>query len=271
MLGPKYYNLYSRIEKNLIEINDYEEILKSSIHNKETEHTTNSEETISRKIGAIESLIEENKQLVMLLKSKVNEKNKKLIKYNQLIDDLNKRVEKYKIKIKENTLLNDSITGELINLLNDKIALNITLEEKESLIKLQKVLIDEQTEELIRNEELIKSAFYIVNSTKNLKNAKIICNEGGVLGIGSRKKLNNNIDNNTLIKIDKKENTLIPIFSKNAELITSHDNQSYNWIIVDDKIQWLKINDPELFWKKSNHLIISTQKSTPLEIANKNK
>ncbi len=252
------FDSFAKIEQNLVEITAREGKLQMDLSGESVEGMSSPEERINREIGYIESLMNENQHLIASLQTKIGNQDKQLIKYNHRINGLDKKIEQYKTQAYELKQLNDSLSENLIEVKHENIVLTFNNEEKEHQIDEQTELISKQNEDLIKKEELIHTVFYTVSSYRDLEDAGVVKKEGGLLGFGTTKILKDDFDRSKFIKIDNRRNTLIAVFSKKATLVTKHDSSSYEWIVEDEQIKWIKISDPELFWETTKYLVIAT-------------
>jgi hypothetical protein len=93
-----------------------------------------------------------------------------------------------------------------------------------------------------------------VGTSKELKDNKVITKEGGVIGIGSTKKINTSDLNLSYFKeIDITQQSEIPINGKKAKLATSHPAGSYRF---EGEVEKLVIVDPAQFWSVSKYLVV---------------
>lgn len=253
------FDSFVEIEQNLAEITAHEGNLQLDLSGKYAEEILSPEERINREIGHIESLMNENQHLIASLQTKVGNQDKQLIKYNYRINGLNKKIEQYKTQAYELNQLNNSLSEDLIEVKHENIVLTFNNEQKENQIDEQTEVINKQTEDINKKEELIHTVFYTVSSYRDLEDAEVVQKEGGLLGFGTTRILKDDFDRSKFIKIDKRRNTLIPVFSKKAKLITKHNSSSYEWVVEDQQIKWIKISDPELFWESTKYMVIATR------------
>ena len=95
--------------------------------------------------------------------------------------------------------------------------------------------MDDQSDRIAEQEELIhkqdhelNTVYFASGSFKELKENGIMEKEGGFLGMGARKQLADKLESKAFITMDKREHSVIPIFSKNAELVTPHPQETYS-------------------------------------------
>jgi septal ring factor EnvC (AmiA/AmiB activator) len=181
---------------------------------------------------------------------KLKELNDKLKKSNTKNINLEKNIE----------LLNNRLNqkySELMELNQKLLALKAQVSELEIAIvdlssenKAQADYIDNKITEL-------HTAYYIVGTSKDLVESKLIDKSGGLLGIGKTAKLSNDLDPNMFVKIDYLQTTAIAINSKHVKIITSHPTDSYSFDKTGNMINNLMISDPEKFWSASKYLVIT--------------
>jgi hypothetical protein len=67
------------------------------------------------------------------------------------------------------------------------------------------------------------------------------------------------IDNNNLLKADRRTMLEVETLSSKPTLITLHNTNSYEWDMSDSKNAKLIIKDIDEFWKNSKYLIIQVK------------
>jgi len=70
--------------------------------------------------------------------------------------------------------------------------------------------------------------------------------------------LKSDFNKTSFTEIDRRNFKTIPVFSKKAELATSHPADSYVWVEGENGVDWLEIVKPEAFWQTSKYLVILT-------------
>ncbi|MBX2971977.1 MAG: hypothetical protein KF797_02640 [Flavobacteriales bacterium] len=111
----------------------------------------------------------------------------------------------------------------------------------------------EATIEQLGNE--MHTAYYAVGSAKELEEKGVVKRDGGVLGIGRSTQLNSAVAGNSLSTIDTRNTDRIPLAGKKVELVTDHPAGSYEIVKEKDKLAYLKIKDPDAFWRLSHYLV----------------
>ena len=115
----------------------------------------------------------------------------------------------------------------------------------------QGILIDQQKDKL-------NTAWYVIGTKKELKVKNIITKEGGFIGIGSVKKLNQDFEEDHFTKIDTRVKSVFPIDGKKVKLITPHPKHSYLIRKNEGEKNYssIEITLPEEFWKNSKYMVL---------------
>ena len=122
------------------------------------------------------------------------------------------------------------------------------------------VLADAYYEQVIYTDvlkEIINTAFYVSGTKKELKKIGVLDMEGGFIGIGRVKTLNDNASLEFMTPIDIDKTNIIELDGKKAELITPHPEDSYTFTYdKDNNISILEISNKLHFWQETNYLVI---------------
>lgn len=104
--------------------------------------------------------------------------------------------------------------------------------------------IDDQTEQ-------IYTAWYVFGTTRELRAQGIIAKSGNAV----RSLLKGDFNQEYFVKIDTREVTEIPLYSKRAKLLTTHPTDSYI-LEKQNGLYTLRITDRDAFWSVSRYLVI---------------
>ena len=117
--------------------------------------------------------------------------------------------------------------------------------------------IKQQDARISRQTHSLNQAYLASGTFKDLKGKGIVYREGGFLGLGRKEALLENFADTVFKKIDVTETKTIPVNSRNAKLISSHPESSYEMIHEGkNKIAYIEIKDPEQFWKISKYAVV---------------
>lgn len=197
-------------------------------------------EHIKRNISIINSLMEQNREKIEKLTAQL----KKSKKSNALLTKLTEGTkEKMKAQEEELALLKNQLTDKSFELAQ----LNIKLND----LQLANAMLQDKADKLDKNAG---TAYYTVGSYKELKKENVV--KGGMLG---KKTLKDDFKKEYFTEIDTRQTTSIPLFAKRAKLVTTHPKNSFALEKDKNKVTYLKITDPEEFWKMSRYLVVEVQ------------
>jgi len=113
-------------------------------------------------------------------------------------------------------------------------------------------IIKERTDKL-------NTAHFALGTFKKLKEEGILNREGGVLGLGANKAIQENFDSKYFTELDIRKTKTIPVNAKKAVLISEHPLNSYKLVKENDQIAYLEIENPEEFWRISKYAVIEVK------------
>lgn len=193
----------------------------------------NSEEEIMNELKVIDELMIANKQKIAELQKNMAGSDLQISELTEMINNLN--------------LMLDERDEEIAHLEDELMSTSRTLGTLIQMYRDQSQLVEYQ-------EDALNTAYYIVGTVKQLKEQGVLSKEGGVAGIGGKKKLSGDVDTDAFKKIDISKETEIILKAKDPNILSSHPTDSYDWAEDGDR---LIITDPELFWSISKYLVIS--------------
>ncbi len=110
---------------------------------------------------------------------------------------------------------------------------------------------DAQAQTVAIQDKALNTAWYVFGTKSELKDQKIL-KGGDVLK-------DNEFNKDYFTEIDIRKDTEIKLYSKRAELLTTHPEGSYG-LVKDDKGQiTLKITNPSQFWSISRYLVVQVR------------
>lgn len=199
------------------------------------EQSADMEQRIMGDLQSIDGLLAENRQLIDKLRKQAKGNAKALSELERTIEGLEATIAEKDTEIgtlKEQLASTNSSLATIIEMYRDKSQLS-----------------DMQRMEL-------NTAYYVVGTAKELKERGILSKEGGVVGIGSVKKLNTaNLPADAFQRIDVVRTTEIPLGAKKAKLVTSHPDGSYR-LEGGNK---LVVTDANAFWSISKYLVVEVE------------
>ena len=201
---------------------------------------TNTMVRIKENMQFIQAAMKQNMELINKLKQQVRESTVKGTQLKKIIDNLTQQME---TKDKQIQTLREELDKKDIHIaeLDEKVAdlntnvTNLTADntEKQQTINTQ--------------DKALHSGWFVFGTKKELKEQNIL-SSGEVLRSNFNKEYFTKID----IRIDKE----IKLYSKSAEILTSHPASSYTLQRDANKQYVLRITNPEAFWATSKYLVI---------------
>lgn len=238
-----YVEAMNQIEKDLMLIKEKENLL--DVQSQDPELAKDTKVQIAEDIQLIYSLIEENKKKVADLNRKLRNSGVEIAALNEKIKYLGTVIEERDSSM---LVLNEQLEQKDIMIAD----LSGKMGELETVVEDQQSTIAQQTNEL-------NKAYFTSGNFKDLREKGIISTDGGFLGLGKSKSLQDTISTDYFEKIDITLTKSIPVNAKKAELITEHPAGSYEWVEQDDQIAYMVINNPQEFWKISKFAVLETK------------
>jgi hypothetical protein len=236
-----FVNAYNEIQYNLDSIKTKEGIITANTATG-VEMGADRKEQITQDIQLIYELSLKNRK-------KINELQKKLKDEKGYTGNLKKMIENLEKQLAER--------DAQINVLKEELAkLDIVVENLTAQVDMLATESEGKSKVIEEKVSELNTAYYIIGTEKNLKEAKIITKEGGFIGMGKTANINKDFDQNAFNKIDITKTPAIVINNKKAKIVTDHPSTSYT--IHGDKkhVDSLSINDYKAFWRSSKYLVI---------------
>ncbi|MDY0342804.1 MAG: hypothetical protein RBR28_04475 [Lentimicrobium sp.] len=228
-----YMEAFNTIQSNLDSIMVAEMIISQSTST-EGEVQPDVRAKINRDINMILEKLQQNKNTIATLRSKMKSSNNQVTVLDEMIERMNRQQEQKDVEIAE--------LSERLKRMNIQIDTLMAQGEAKS------QTISEQTTAL-------NTAYYVMGTKKELREQNIITIEGGFAGIGRNKKIKDDFDSKYFTRIDITRFNSIPIMHKKVDIITTHPSQSYK-IYGEKSVDSLVIINPKEFWSASKYLVI---------------
>jgi DNA repair exonuclease SbcCD ATPase subunit len=193
-------------------------------------------QVLLQNITEIGSALKENRKKISSLQAKVKSLGGQLAGLNTLVANLKQSLQEREQSI---ALLEAKVQG-----------LEMTVAEKTKAIAEKEVVIEEQ-------RQMMKKAFYVVGTRKELKEKGIITDEGGFLWglLGSTTVMSSGVDQSLFTAIDKTNDQTIQIQGKIDEILPHRNEEFFATATPSENSSALKITRPEKFWQ-DNYLVI---------------
>ena len=210
---------------------------------------TNTKQRIAENFQFIQSMMQQNKDLINKLKQQVRESSIKGDKLKKIIANLTEQMEKKDAQIAEMQAqleATDIHIGELKNEISNM---------KDDARALQ-TENDTQAKKLKEQEKQMNTAWFVFGTKDELKKQQIVTKDG----LFSKKKiLEGNFNKDYFTKIDIRVDKEIKLYSKDAKVLTVHPASSYKLQPDANKQYVLRITDPQTFWSTSKYLVIQVK------------
>ena len=237
----------NEIQYNLDSIKTKEMIINETTEGN-VELKSSAKDQIIDDINTIYALLQENKEKLAELRKEHGKSNYQVMELEKMLDNMAQQLEQKDQEIAALTDMLHQMDIKIVALSKDVMRLS-----QEGEVKSQ--TIDEQSKQLEENTIAMNTAYYIVGTKRDLKDANIITSEGGFIGIGKEKKLADDFELDKFTKVDIRETVEISVPGKKLELVTSHPSASYTTEKLEESVL-LKITDHTEFWKNSKYLVI---------------
>ena len=204
---------------------------------------TNTKQRIAENFQFIQSMMQQNKDLINKLKQQVRESSIKGDKLKKVIANLTEQME---TKDKQITELVEQLELKNIHIGELKYAINSLKEDAQSLQDENEA----QSKTINAPDKQLNTAWFAYGTKDELKKQKIL--DGG-------KVLQSNFNKEYFTKIDIRVDKEIKLYSKSAKLLTTHPASAYTLQQDANKQYVLRITDPQAFWSTSKYLVVQVK------------
>ena len=205
-----------------------------------TGEQVNKEEQIRMSIRNIQQTMQHNRDLIARLQQQVREGSTRseqlrraIENLTQQLNDKNKELNKLRAELEEK----DIHIAELDKTVEE---LNVTVSDLEADTHSKQATIDTQDKQL-------NTAYYVFGTKKELQTQNIY-QKGHVL--------RSNFNKSYFTKIDIRDVKEIKLYSKSAEILTTHPSGSYTLQPDAQKQYVLRITNAQQFWSASKYLVV---------------
>ena len=204
---------------------------------------TNSAKRIKENMQFIQQTMRQNKELINKLKQQLRDSSFKSEELKKLIDNMQQQLEQKEAQLQA---LREELDKKDIHIaeLDEKVAdlntnvSNLTAENTE------------KAQTISTQDKQLNTAWFVFGTSKELK-------EHNVLVKG--KVLQGDFDKSYFTKIDIHIDKEIKLYSKSANILTTHPASAYTLERDANKQYILRITDPQLFWSTSKYLVIQVK------------
>lgn len=209
-----------------------------------TENATSAKEQIASDIEFITKQMEENRAQIAKLQSMLKSSKNSSAQLKKAVESLTQELASKQQRIEE---LQTELASKNIRIQELDAAVSGLSAEKENLTAENEA----KAKTVAEQDKDLNAAWFVFGTKSELKSQKIL-QSGDVLKDG-------NFNKDYFTQIDLRTTKEIKLYSKRAELLTTHPSGSYE-LVKDDKGQLiLKITNPKEFWSVSKYLVIQVK------------
>ena len=234
---------FNEIQEGFRQINDAEsrvDLQRGTI----TENSASAKQQIASDIEFITKQMEENKAQIAKLQAMLKSSKNNSAQLKKAVESLTQELVTKQQRIEE---LQAELASKNIRIQELDAAVSGLSADKESLA----VENEAKARTVAEQDKAINAAWFVFGTKSELKSQKIL---------QSRDVLKNaDFNKDYFTQIDIRTTKEIKLYSKRAELLTTHPAGSYE-LVKDDKGQLtLKITNPKEFWSVSKYLVIQVK------------
>ena len=240
-LQDQFYDFLNEIEENLATIKSKEKMISQVAG----ERPQTPQQKILQDLADISTLMDRNRNRLAELENlrrQMRNANVNTEKMQGMIEALEARIAEQEQQIKE--------LQEQLRIANERIDVlkveNLQLEEDKAR---KQATIEEQTVAL-------NTGYYTMGTTQALREAGVITQRGGFIGIGRTRTVNEEASLQNFSKVDIRQFTRLETNSEKIEIITPHPTESYRINNTDPKNMVIEITNADVFWKSSKFLVV---------------
>ena len=234
---------FNEIQEGFRQINDAEsrvDLQRGTI----TENSSSAKQQIASDIEFITKQMEENKAQIAKLQAMLKSSKNNSAQLKKAVESLTQELVAKQQRIEE---LQAELASKNIRIQELDAAVSGLAADKESL-----AAENEAKAKTVAEQDKAINAAWFVFGTKSELNSQKILQSGDVLK-------NADFNKDYFTQIDIRTTKEIKLYSKRAELLTTHPAGSYE-LVKDDKGQLtLKITNPKEFWSVSRYLVIQVK------------
>ena len=207
---------------------------------------TNTMQRIKENFQFIQSQMQQNKELINKLKQQVRESSVKGGQLKKIIDNLTQQLE---TKDHQLQALREELDRKDIHIaeLDEKVAslnTNVTSLKEDN---------EKKEETITSQDKALHTAWFVFGTKDELKEQRILSKDGL---FSKTKLLEKDFNKDYFTKIDIRIDKEIKLYSKSAQIMTSHPAGSYTLQRDANKQFVLRISNPDTFWSTSKYLVV---------------
>ena len=215
-----------------------------------SEGSLNAKEQIASDIEFIRKQMEENKQQIAKLQQQLKSSRTNSAQLKKAVESLTQELVEKTKRIEE---LQAELASKNIRIQELDAAVTTLTTEKETLVAENEA----KAQTVAAQDKALNAAWFVFGTKKELKDQRILTNTG-VFKKGDLMQ-DDKMNKDYFTQIDIRTTKEIKLYSKSADVLTTHPAGSYA-LEKDNKGQLtLKITDPTKFWSVSKYLVIQVK------------
>lgn len=238
-------SILNDVEMNFQSIRDAENYLNIQ-QQTSGELTPSKREQLKTNMQLVSETLKKNKEQIEKLQQQLAGSNIKSAELKKTVNRLSAEL--------------DQKTTMIVTLQEDLAKKNVRIQELDEMVTSLNEDVENlsattstQSQKINAQDKELNTGYYCFGTAKELKDQKIL--SGGGL-FSKSKALQSGFNKDYFIKIDIREVTEIPLFSKKAKLRSNHPEGSYEFVKDEDDNLTLKITDIKQFWGLGKYLVI---------------
>ncbi|RKD86334.1 Cbp1 family collagen-binding glycoprotein adhesin [Mangrovibacterium diazotrophicum] len=241
-------NTFAEIEKNLTFVKEK----RSQLSIETGEGVKNQKEELVSDIALMNTMLDESSKKIEELEAKLKKSGINLHAFERRIAALNESINSQNSQIAE--------LQQLVEQKDFQIAeFETKVNELNAAMTVQNDSLSRESGRLVERTNELNTGHVAYGTYKELRDKGLLDKEGGFLGIGSNKVVNNNLDEDYFTSLDIRDTKIIPLHTKKAEVISEHPSDSYSLVEEEGQIAYLQIDNPQEFWKISKYAVIEVK------------
>jgi DNA repair exonuclease SbcCD ATPase subunit len=211
-------------------------------------------------IKLLDSMLEENEK-------KMEELNQKLASSQIELTSFRDRVNRLTTELKNQNVVVDNLKKEIERRDYQLTQMDEKVNQLETFLLVQNDSLTALSDSINRSSERISymdrelnKAYWVQGTFKELKENEVLEKEGGFLGfLGKNKAIKKDLNIGSFTELDIRKTGVIPLNARKVKMISEHSANSYRFIYHDDLVSYLKIENPEEFWKLTRFAVIEVK------------
>lgn len=248
-------NTFDEIEKNLTFVKNK----RSQLSIEKEEGTPSQKEAIVADIKLMNTMLEESSKKIDELNEKLKASGidiksfkNRIAQLTQNVEEQNESIAKLETQLKERDNQLAMMDEKVSNLESD-------ISDKENRIQMKNDSLQLKSEIITSKDNDLNRAYFASGTYKELKDKGVVEKDGGFLFLGRNEKVQPGVNQKYFTELDKRSTDVFPIFSKKAEMISEHPDSSYRYIYENDQIAYLKIENPDEFWRLTKYAVVQVK------------